>query len=118
MIFDSPKKFSVVCSDRFCGEEIPLLNALRRWRQWHRYYGLLEAAIGNAEIRNIAADLFHVCEAAKYGGYFVTRDRRLLSRASVIRRAIDTEVVNPSEFVAAVEKAKKRVQELRAKGKR
>lgn len=86
--------------------------------EWRRYYSLLEAAIGDAEVRNIAADLIHVCEAAKYGGYFITRDRRLLNRASVIRHAIDAEVVSPSEFVVAVEKSEKRAQELGLKGQR
>jgi predicted nucleic acid-binding protein len=87
--------------------------------EWRSYYGLLEAAIGNAEAKNISADLRHVFEAAKYGGYFITRDKRLLDRASVIRRAIDTEVVSPSEFIAAVAQAKKRAEELGLKkGKR
>jgi hypothetical protein len=76
--------------------------------EWRRYYDLLEAAIGNAEIKNIADDLFHVCEAAKYGSHFITRDKRLLKRADLIRSVVGVEVVSPRGFIDTVEIAKGR----------
>lgn len=81
--------------------------------EWQRYYSLLEKVLGNAEAKNIAADLFHVCEAAKYGGYFITRDKRLLIRAQKILQVVSVEVVSPNEFLTQVEKAKRRTEELK-----
>jgi hypothetical protein len=50
--------------------------------------------------------LLHVAEAAKYGGYFVTRDKRLLSRARTITSFLQVEVVTPSTFLLKVEEAR------------
>lgn len=69
---------------------------------------LLQRARGNAKLKNIAADLSHVAEAAKYGGYFITMDERLLKRAAVISEVFDNiEVVTPNRFVEKVAEAKK-----------
>lgn len=68
---------------------------------------LLKLAKGNAELKNIAADLLHVAEAAKYGGYFITLDERLLKRAAVISDVIGIEVVTPERFIERVAEAKK-----------
>jgi len=69
------------------------------------------AAKGNAKGENIAADLFHVCEAAKYGGYFITRDKRLRARAGVVANMLQIDVVTPSQFLERIkiahEQAKK-----------
>ncbi len=52
-------------------------------------------------VRNIAADLSHVWEAAKYGGrFFITQDRRLTKRADAIYRHKGLWLVTPSEAAA------------------
>jgi hypothetical protein len=80
------------------------------------YEKLLAEASGDAETKNIAADLLHVFEAAKYGGYFITRDKRLLKRRSVIGGLLQLDVVTPGEFLSAVEKAKtRRADQVRGK---
>jgi predicted nucleic acid-binding protein len=66
---------------------------------------LLQLARGNAELKNIAGDLLHVAEAAKYGGYFITLDKRLLNRAAVISNVIGIEVVTPERFLERVDEA-------------
>jgi hypothetical protein len=68
---------------------------------------LLQRARGNAKLKNIAADLSHVAEAAKYGGYFITLDERLLKRAAIISDVIGVEVVTPELFLKRVAEAKK-----------
>ncbi|MDA1101714.1 MAG: hypothetical protein O2967_22360 [Proteobacteria bacterium] len=60
--------------------EVGLTDGERR-----RYCDLVAAVKGDAEEKNIVPDLFHVCEAAKYGGYFITRDKRLLARKDGVR---------------------------------
>ena len=66
---------------------------------------LLKLTKGNAELKNIADDLLHVAEAAKYGGYFITLDKRLLMRASAISEVMGVEVVTPERFVKRVAEA-------------
>jgi predicted nucleic acid-binding protein len=69
---------------------------------------LLQHAKGNAKLENIAADLSHVAEAAKYGGYFITLDKRLLKRAAVISEVFNScEVITPEHFLERVAEAKK-----------
>ncbi|MGA7562575.1 MAG: type II toxin-antitoxin system VapC family toxin [Desulfobaccales bacterium] len=68
---------------------------------------LLQLARGNAKLRNIEHDLLHVAEAAKYGGYFITLDERLLKRAAVISGVIGVEVVTPERFIERVVEAQK-----------
>ena len=104
---NTPPHVKRAANDFLCSEEVALTEPER-----NRYRDLLVAAIGDAAVQNIAADLFHVCEAAKYGGYFITRDKRLLNRSDVIRRAIDAEVITPSEFLARIDEAKRRARAL------
>jgi predicted nucleic acid-binding protein len=66
---------------------------------------LIELAKGNAELKNIVPDLLHVAEAAKYGGYFITLDKRLLKRESAIFDVMGIEVVTPKRFIEQVDKA-------------
>lgn len=73
-----------------------------------RYLALVGAVKGNAEEKNIAPDLFHVCEAAKYGGYFITRDKRLLARSGAISKVLQIDVVTPSVFLDRVTQARER----------
>lgn len=67
---------------------------------------LLESARGAASPENIDADLLHVWEAAKYGGYFITRDKRLLARAKKLPSDLQLEVVTPSQFVDRLNQAR------------
>ncbi|MDD2903540.1 MAG: type II toxin-antitoxin system VapC family toxin [Syntrophales bacterium] len=69
---------------------------------------LLHRARGNAELKNIEADLSYVAEAAKYGGYFITLDKRLLKRAAVISEVfVSVDVVAPELFLERVADATK-----------
>jgi len=83
--------------------EVPLTA-----EELRRYRNLVEAVKGDAEEKNIGPDLFHVCEAAKYGGYFITRDKRLLARSEAIARILQIDVVTPSVFLDRVAEARKR----------
>ena len=67
-----------------------------------QYRALVDVAKGDAKEENIAPDLFHVCEAAKYGGYFITRDKRLLARSHIVADILQIEIVTPSEFLERV----------------
>ena len=56
------------------------------------------AQLRNAMPANILSDLFHVWKAAKYGGhFFVSGDRRLLSRADAIHKCKGIWVVSKEE---------------------
>jgi len=66
---------------------------------------LLKLAKGNAELKNIVSDLLHVAEAAKYGGYFITLDKRLLKRESAISDVMGIEVITPEGFIERVDEA-------------
>ena len=78
-----------------------------------QYRMLVDVARGNAKEENIAADLFHVCEAAKYGGYFITRDKRLLARAGVVSEMLQIEIVTPSQFLEQVSIGRKQADTFR-----
>jgi predicted nucleic acid-binding protein len=69
---------------------------------------LVELTKGDAQEKNIRPDLLHVAEAAKYGGYYISRDKRLLSRAAKIAELLGVEVVSPSMFLAKVAEARAR----------
>ena len=45
-------------------------------------------------------DAFHVVESAKYGGYLITRDRRILNEASEITNILEVAIVTPADFVS------------------
>ena len=83
--------------------EVGLTDGERR-----HYRDLVDAVKGNAEEKNIAPDLFHVCEAAKYGGYFITRDKRLLHRSGAIASILQIDVVTPTVFLERVAEARQR----------
>lgn len=72
----------------------------------HRRDAFLAQAIGDALPKNIVPDLLHVFEAAKYGGYFIARDKRLLKRAPAIAKFLDIDLVTPVEFLECVERAR------------
>lgn len=77
------------------------------------YEKLLAEARGDADPKNIDRDLFHVFEAAKYGGgHFITRDKGLLKRAEAIASQLGIEVVTPKAFVEQVQLAREREAEF------
>ncbi len=62
-----------------------------------RVRGLVQ---GNARPGKHDSDAYHVVEAAKYGGgYFVTRDPRLLKKGREVSALLQIEVVSPTEFM-------------------
>jgi len=54
---------------------------------------------GNGKIENTKQDAWHVFEAAKYGHYFITTDKRILARADELRNRGGVNVLLPSEFL-------------------
>lgn len=55
---------------------------------------------GNGKPENVREDSEHVFEAQKYGGHFITTDRRILDRASELEALCGICVLKPSEFLA------------------
>ena len=88
--------------------EVQLTTEERR-----RYIDFVAVVKGNAEAKNIAPDLIHVCEAAKYGGgYFITRDKRLLARSDTIANILQIGLVTPAVFLDRVAEARERATQL------
>ena len=56
---------------------------------------------GNAKPGQHAKDAFHLVESAKYGRHFITKDSRLLKKATEIWGLLRLRVLTPSEFLAA-----------------
>jgi hypothetical protein len=57
---------------------------------------------GNAKSGRHDKDAFHLVESAKYGGrFFITKDRRLLKKASEVWAILRLRVDKPSEFLSA-----------------
>jgi hypothetical protein len=56
---------------------------------------------GNARPGLHDMDAIHLVESAKYGGYFITSDGRLLKKAGEIRSILGLEIVTPREFLTA-----------------
>jgi predicted nucleic acid-binding protein len=54
---------------------------------------------GNARPGKHAADAYHLAEAAKYGGYFITHDRRILDKLQELRADLP-----PSLHVVTIER--------------
>ena len=54
---------------------------------------------GDGDPKKYAADAQHIFEAGKYGGYFVTTDRRILNRKSELQAASGALVLTPSEWL-------------------
>lgn len=59
---------------------------------------------GNGKIENIKQDAKHVFEATKYGHYFITTDKRILSRAQELRDRSGVNVLLPSTFLESLKK--------------
>jgi hypothetical protein len=52
-------------------------------------------------------DAYHVVESAKYGGYFITNDERLLRKAPEIADLLHIEIVTPLAFMNQYERFQK-----------
>ena len=84
--------------------EVPLTDRERTSRR-----DFVEMNRGNAKPENIDADLLHVWESAKNGGgHFITRDKRLIARASGIAKLLQIEVIDPIAFLERLVEARKR----------
>lgn len=57
---------------------------------------------GNAKPGKHDADASHLAEAAKYGGYFITHDQRILSKLPELRQVIPPhlQIVSLADFLA------------------
>ncbi len=61
---------------------------------------------GNGKPEKYAADAAHVCEAGKYGGYFITTDERILSKRDELRKVSPAAtILRPSEWLKVFYKA-------------
>ena len=63
---------------------------------------------GNAKSGKHDRDAYHMVEAAKHGGYFITRDKRLLKKRSDIAHLLGAgfAIVTPAEFLEAFNRFK------------
>ena len=63
-----------------------------------------DALRGNAAPGKHAADAYHLAEAAKYGGYFITHDQRILNRSKGIRSLLPLRWPRLSEQIFRIDK--------------
>lgn len=54
---------------------------------------------GNAKSGKHNADALHIVESAKYGGYFITNDKRILKKRQALPPTLDVVIVSPKEFL-------------------
>ena len=73
-----------------------------------RHQHVRDLVRGNAKAGKHDRDAYHMVEAAKYGGYFITRDNRLLKKRSDIAHLLgaDFVIVTPTEFLEAYNRFK------------
>ena len=57
---------------------------------------------GNGKPENVREDAEHLFEAQKYGGHFITTDRRILDRGDELSAVCGICVLRPSDFLAKV----------------
>ncbi len=60
---------------------------------------ILRILAGNGNPEKVADDANHVFEASKYCGYFITTDKRILSKKNELDKACSATIVKPSEFL-------------------
>lgn len=61
------------------------------------------AMTGEGNPARYEADARHIFEAGKYGGYFVTTDKRILDRKSQLQALSGAVIVKPTEWLAIYE---------------
>lgn len=54
---------------------------------------------GNGKPDKYASNAAHIFHAGKYGGYFITTDRRILDKREDLRRVTPIEILTPSEWL-------------------
>ena len=58
--------------------------------------------VGNGSLDKRKADCFHVFEAQKYGGCFVTSDQGIYKHAQIIKEQYGLNIVTPIEFLKLI----------------
>jgi len=58
-----------------------------------------EILTGNGKPEKFAADAAHVFEAGKYGGYFITTDRRILDKRADLNKVCTVTILTPTEWL-------------------
>ena len=58
-----------------------------------------EILTGNGKPEKFAADAAHVFEAGKYGGYFITTDRRILDKRADLHQVCTANILTPTEWL-------------------
>ena len=66
----------------------------------HKIEGTLA---GNGNRESFIQDARHIFESQKYGGYFITTDKRLIKKRDEIRKFCAANILLPSEFLALVQ---------------
>lgn len=54
---------------------------------------------GNGRPEKYAADAWHIFEAGKYAGYFITTDQRILDKREELQRVSAGQIFTPSEWL-------------------
>ena len=62
---------------------------------------ILAILTGNGNSEKYKADATHVFEAAKYIGYFITTDQRILGKREALSRVCSATIFTPSEWLRA-----------------
>lgn len=68
-----------------------------------RHAEVRDVVRGNARPGKHDRDAYHMVEAAKYGGYFITRDDRLIRKRDAVMQHLGQgfAIVTPTEFLSA-----------------
>lgn len=61
---------------------------------------------GNGKPEKMKPDSEHVFEAHKYGGYFVTNDRRIINKCQELQRICNAIIVTPCELMGGINEHK------------
>jgi len=63
---------------------------------------ILDVLAGNGGRDKMRQDATNVCEASKYGAYFITTDERVLKRREELARICGAVIVRPTEFLGVL----------------
>jgi len=76
------------------------LNTSKTIREVEQRSQIHAILTGDGSPENYAADAEHVFEAGKYGGCFITADRRILTKRRELSSICMARIVKPSEWLA------------------
>jgi hypothetical protein len=65
-------------------------------------YKIESTLAGNGTRESFIQDARHIFESQKYGGYFITTDKRLIKKRDEIHKFCAANILLPSEFLALV----------------